>query len=189
MIKNRKDLHFYLLKDAEANNEPLGGVKQRVKWFINPRLRFTRNLRYYEYYANQPQTILNRCLKYWFYYIHKRLSYKLGYSIDKNTFGPGVIFCHVGTIVVNHDAKIGANCRIHVDVNIGGSTTGVPRIGNDVYIGPGAKIFGGVTIGDHVKIGANAVVNKNVPDWCVIAGVPAKVIKKYNMETQQWESV
>lgn len=97
----------------------------------------------------------------WYYYIHKKLSYKLGYTIYKNNFGPGVCFCHYGTLVVNKDARIGKNCRIHVGVNIGSFNGGAPVIGDNVYIGPGA----------------NAVVNKSFPDSCVVVGVPAKIIK------------
>lgn len=118
----------------------------------------------------------------WHYYIHKKLSYKLGYTIYKNNFGPGVCFCHYGTLVVNEDARIGKNCRIHVGVNIGRFNGGVPRIGDNCYIGPGAKLFGPIIIGDNVTIGANAVVNKSFPDNCVIVGVPAKIIKYNNME-------
>lgn len=79
-------------------------------------------------------------------------------------------------------AKIGKNCRIHVCTNIGNAPShgkdGTPTIGDNVYIGPGAKIFGPITIGDNVVIGANAVVNKSFPSDCTIAGVPAKVISK-----------
>ena len=155
-----------------------GGAKSRIKYYLNPRLRFTRNLRYYEYYANQPRSLWNRMMTLYYYYIHKKLSYKLGYTIYKNNFGPGVCFCHYGTLVVNKDARIGSNCRIHVGVNIGGYNGGVPVIGDNVYIGPGSKIFGGITIGNNVSIGANAVVNRSFPDNVVLAGIPAKIIKE-----------
>ena len=178
MIKTKSDLRMYLEQDAVKNNVKLGGAKSRIICFLNPRLRFTRNLRYYEYYANQPRTLWNRLMTGYRYYLHKKLSYKLGYTIYKNNFGPGVCFCHYGTIVVNKDARIGRNCRIHVGVNIGGYNDGVPKIGDDVYIGPGAKIFGGITIGNNVSIGANAVVNKSFPDNVVVAGIPAKIIKE-----------
>ncbi|GAA3319001.1 hypothetical protein GCM10020331_024100 [Ectobacillus funiculus] len=52
----------------------------------------------------------------------------------------------------------------------------VPKIGNNVYIGPGAKIFGGITIGNNVSIGANSVVTKDVPDNVTVVGIPAKII-------------
>ena len=88
-----------------------------------------------------------------------------------------MFFCHYGTLVVNKKAYIGANYRIHVGVNIGGTDEGVPMIGDNAYIGPGAKIFGNIIIGNNVSIGANAVVNKSFPDNVIIAGVPAKIIK------------
>lgn len=83
-------------------------------------------------------------------------------------------------IVVNGGAKIGANCRIHVDVNIGteaGKDSAAPKIGDNCYIAPGAKIFGPITIGAGTVIGANAVVNKSFPDGNqTLGGVPARVI-------------
>lgn len=182
MIKTRQDLREYIAQDLERNDVKLGGAKSRLLIYLNPRLRFTRNLRYYEYYSNQPQNIFNKIMRLWHYYVHKKLSYKLGYTIYKNNFGPGVCFCHYGTLVVNKDARIGKNCRIHVGVNIGGYNGGVPVIGDNVYIGPGAKIFGGITIGNNVQIGANAVVNKSFPDNVVVAGIPAKIIKEIPAE-------
>lgn len=87
---------------------------------------------------------------------------------------------HRGTIVVAENAHIGANCRIHACVNIGnkaGSPNKAPKIGNNVYIGPGAKIFGEITIADNITIGANAVVNKSFLEPGIdIAGVPAQKI-------------
>jgi serine O-acetyltransferase len=53
---------------------------------------------------------------------------------------------------------------------------GCPKIGDRVFIGPGAKIFGAITIGNDVAIGANAVVTKNLPDEAVAVGIPAKVV-------------
>ncbi len=171
MIKTKEDLRHYLSEDAKANDESYEGIKQKIKWFVNPRLRFTRNLRFYEYYSNQPQSIKNRIMVAWHYYIHKSLSYKLGYTIYKNNFGSGVCLCHYGTLVINKDVRIGKNCRCHVGVNIGGYNGGVPRIGDNCYIAPGAKIFGGIIIGNNVQIGANTVVSKNVPNNVTVVGV------------------
>lgn len=53
----------------------------------------------------------------------------------------------------------------------------VPTIGNHVYMGKGCIIFGGITIGNNVTIGANAVVNKPIPDNAIVAGVPAKILR------------
>lgn len=55
---------------------------------------------------------------------------------------------------------------------------GYPVIGDNCYIGTGAKIFGNITIGDNVKIGANAVVNKSFGSNVTIAGIPARVVNK-----------
>jgi serine O-acetyltransferase len=110
------------------------------------------------------------------YIIHKHLSYKLGFTIYANNFGPGLYIMHYGTIVINKACRIGANCFLNVDVNIG---MGGSVIGDNVYIAPGVKIVHPVNIGNNVTIGANAVVTKDIPDNCVVAGVPAKVIK-YN---------
>lgn len=170
MIKTRQDLKEYLYQDREKENLNMGGVKTWFYLHFNPRLKFLTNLRYYEYYANQPRTLWNKLMSLYHYYIHKKLSYKLGYTIYKNNFGPGVCFCHYGTLVVNKEARVGKNCRIHVGVNIGGYNGGVPTIGDNVYIGPGAKIFGGIIIGNDVKIGANAVVSKDVPDGATVVG-------------------
>lgn len=61
------------------------------------------------------------------------------------------------------------------------------EIGKHCFIGTGAKILAGSRIGDHVIIGAGSVVKGDVPSYSVIAGVPARIIKKYNFETKQWE--
>lgn len=93
------------------------------------------------------------------FFIEKAL---LGYTIPLNVFGPGLSIAHRGTIVVSRWARIGENCRIHACVNIrtaAGYADKAPWTGDSVYIGPGAKIFGDIRIGDGVAIGVNAVVN------------------------------
>lgn len=61
------------------------------------------------------------------------------------------------------------------------------KIEEGAFIGIGARIMPGVTIGKHAIVGANAVVCRDVPDYCIAAGVPAKIIKKYNFEKRSWE--
>lgn len=104
---------------------------------------------------------------------------KLGFTIGPNIFGPGLSIPHCGTIVVNSNATVGSNCRIHVCVNIGssGGNVNAPKIGNNVYIGPGVKIYGDISIADGIAIGANSVVNQSFLEKNItIAGVPAKKI-------------
>ncbi len=83
------------------------------------------------------------------------------------------------SIVIHSDAIIGEGVHIDQCVTIGGTGTklGVPVIKDDVYIGAGAKILGPITIGKGAVIGANAVVINDVPEYSVMAGVPARIIK------------
>lgn len=75
---------------------------------------------------------------------------------------------------------IGENCNLSQGVTIGKANRdqegGFPILGDRVYVGPGAKIFGSVRIGDDAAIGANAVVTKDVPAMGVVGGVPARLI-------------
>lgn len=116
-------------------------------------------------------------------FILRRLKIKLGINIPYNTsVMPGFYIGHCGGIVVGWKATIGWNCNISTGVVVGesfrGDRKGVPTIGDRVYIGPGAKVFGSVKIGDDVAIGANSVVTKDVPDNAVVVGVPARIISK-----------
>ncbi len=93
----------------------------------------------------------------------------------------GTRFGYGGSSVVIHArAVIGKNCIISPCVTIGGRSKiyEVPTIGDGVFIGGGAKVLGNVKIGNNVVIGANAVVVHDVPDNCIVAGIPAKIIKQ-----------
>lgn len=97
------------------------------------------------------------------------------------TIGAGTKFGYGGIAVVIHARSvIGRNCMIGQCVTIGGKSGWyeVPIIGDNVHVNAGARIIGPVRIGNNVEIGANAVVVKDVPDNCIVAGVPAKIIKE-----------
>lgn len=107
--------------------------------------------------------------------------YKFGIDIPFNTrIGAGFYIGHFSCIFVNENCIIGDNCNISQGVTVGtanrGARAGNPVIGDNVYIGPGAKVIGAIRVGDHVAIGANCVVTRDVPDHAVVAGVPARVI-------------
>jgi serine O-acetyltransferase len=115
--------------------------------------------------------------------MQSRLAVKCGFLLPIGVFGKGLSVAHKGTIIVNHNARIGENCRIHEGVTIG-STNGPddsPKIGNNVFIATGAKIIGDIYIADDVAIGANAVVVKSINEpgttW---GGVPARKISENN---------
>ena len=129
--------------------------------------------------------VSHRFLRYTLYPIARLLlrkyTYKFGMSIPFETeIGSGFYIGHFGGIFVHPHCRIGKNCNLSQGVTLGqsnrGKNMGVPRIGDNVYIGPGAKIVGAVKVGDNVAIGANCVVTKDVPDYGVVAGVPGKVI-------------
>jgi len=116
-----------------------------------------------------------------------RKQIKYGISIPYNTdIGNGFYIGHYGNIVVHYQATIGKNCNISCGAIIGlsprGKNEGIPSIGDNVYIGPGAKIIGNVNIGNNVAIGANSVVTKDVPEHAVVAGIPAIIISDRGSE-------
>ncbi len=94
--------------------------------------------------------------------------------------GRGLYIGHFGQIILSPMAVLGECCNISQGITIGQAGRGdqqfVPLIGDRVYIGPGAKLFGKLTIGNDVAIGANAVVTRDLPDNAVAVGIPAKVI-------------
>jgi serine O-acetyltransferase len=98
---------------------------------------------------------------------------------NRAEIGGGLFMPHANGIVIHIDAKIGRNCNISQQVTIGVGVTepsGSPTIGDRVFLGPGAKVFGLIVVGNDVAIGANAVVMKDLPDHVVAVGIPAKVI-------------
>ena len=104
---------------------------------------------------------------------------ELPYSVE---LGRNVIFEHQGAVVIHGCAKIGDGCIIRQGVTIGNRTLDkpleAPTLGQNVNVGAGAKILGGLTIGDDAVIGANAVVLKDVPAGALAVGVPATIKPK-----------
>lgn len=113
----------------------------------------------------------------------------LNLYIHCSDIGEGLFIEH-GFSTIIACKHIGRNCWINQQVTIGFSDkTHSPYIGDNVEIKAGAKVIGGVTIGDDVIIGANAVVVKDVPSHSIVAGVPARVIKTRNSITEKWAKV
>ncbi|UVT17875.1 MAG: serine acetyltransferase [Nitrospira sp.] len=102
-----------------------------------------------------------------------RIRSKWGIEISRSAeIGRGFYIGHYGGITISGLARIGRDVNISQLVTIGvsgrGENRGVPIIGDNVYIAPGAKIFGKIRVGNNVKIGANAVVHKDIPDDAVV---------------------
>lgn len=109
---------------------------------------------------------------------HRFWSAVTGADIPLNTWslGEGLELPHPNGVVIHPGSEIGKNCRIFQQVTLGtGPIAGLPRIGSDVHIGAGAKIIGGVSVGDRAVIGANSVVLSDVPADMTAAGIPAEL--------------
>jgi serine O-acetyltransferase len=91
-------------------------------------------------------------------------------------FGPGFVLIHSTGVVINGAVRGGSGVHIEHQVTIGAERRQAPLLGDNVFIGAGAKIIGGVTIGDGARIGANAVVLQDVPANHTAVGVPARTI-------------
>ncbi|MFB8787553.1 MAG: serine O-acetyltransferase [Potamolinea sp.] len=99
---------------------------------------------------------------------------------NRAEIGKGLFMPHAVGITIHVDTKIGDYCNLsqHVTIGVGGrgEKQGTPKLGDRVFVGPGARLFGKITIGNNVAIGANAVVTKDLPDNAVAVGIPAKII-------------
>ena len=93
-------------------------------------------------------------------------------------FGPGFVLIHATGVVINGQVTGGSNVHIEHQVTIGAERRQSPKLGNDIFIGAGAKIIGQITLGDHAKVGANAVVLDDVPAYATVAGIPARVVRR-----------
>ena len=179
MIESREDYIYYLKCDKIA----LGKTRKFPRIIGDEIWLFERLMRKAEYYKNCHKSIFGKMYSAWLQYRYYKARKKLGFSIPLNVFGPGLSIAHYGTIVVNGNAKVGKNCRIQECVTIG-ATNGeldAPSLGDNIFIGSGARIIGNITVADNVAIGANAVVVKSITTPGVsVAGVPAKIISNNN---------
>ncbi len=159
-------------------------TKERLlEWLIRPEKYYIR--RYLRFLRKEEKYLFfHPCkpLSYWYKARKNRLGARLGFIISAGCFGEGLAIEHYGSIIVNPKSRIGRNCKIHGNCCIG-STGGYPDdspvIGDNVDIGQGAQILGGIRIADHVKIGAGAVVLKDVlTPGVTVVGIPGKILDR-----------
>lgn len=158
--------------------------KERLlEWLIRPERyyikRYLRFLRQEEKYTFEHP---NKPLCFWYRGRKNRLGSRLGFIISAGCFGEGLQLEHFGSVIVNPKARIGKNCKIHGNCCIGsdgGYPDESPVIGDNVDIGQCAQVLGGIRVADGVRIGAGAIVVKDIltPNVTVV-GIPAKEIKK-----------
>lgn len=184
MITDKDSLAFYLAADRFA----LGKTRKHPRLFSDEIWKFQILLRKCEFYKNtrNSHSLPALCARYRFH----RLSVKLGFDIPMNVIGPGMKINHRGTLVINGNSHIGKWCDMHPGVCVGdnpvlggnGETiTNVPTIGDFVFLGPGAKLFGKIVVGDGVMVSANAVVNNDVEKDMIVYGNPM-VVKERRQE-------
>jgi serine O-acetyltransferase len=169
----------FLLRCDLYRYEGRQGLRALLRTFHgNPGFQYTFWMRVCRYLRSSPtryplfvfaKIMLDRC------------KYRFGIDIPFTTrVGEGLYIGHFGGIVVNERTVIGRNCNLSHEVTLGqsnrGKRKGYPVLGNNVYVAPGAKVIGSVTLGDNVAVGANCVVTSDVPDHGVVVGVPGKVI-------------
>ena len=186
MIKSKTELTEYLI--ADSKNYRKSGFLQKLRQYLFPSpisdqtyiWKYIKTMRVCEYVMYHQNTILCKIKKVYYSRQLLKYAYKTGFQIPPCVFGKGLTIWHWGMIIINSDTKIGENCVIHPNVIIGKRKTNgkAPIIGDNSYICGGARVLGGIIIGDNVTIAPNTVVFKDVPSNCVVAGNPAIIIKK-----------
>jgi len=179
MIRTKQDLRLYLNEDLKR----FGGKKPTLKdWILKNEwayiYRYIWILRHLEYHKNAGHK-----LRYlWWFLWYKRMCFNLSIDIKPNNLGPGFRLMHLGSLVrIKTNCTIGSNCTMLTGVVIGNkhmeSDNEFVKVGDNCYFGLCAKVFGNVTIGNNVTIGAHAIVLHDIPDNATVGGVPAKILK------------
>ncbi|MEH7483866.1 serine acetyltransferase [Neobacillus drentensis] len=179
MINSKEKLLEYWAKDKIA----LYKTYKRPKFIGDEIWKFQIIYRKYEYARNCLTKKIHLPYIFLLKYRFNKISIKLGYSIPINTIEEGLSLAHYGNIVINGNCKIGKNCRIQEGVTIG-ATNGqkkAPVLGDNIFIGSGAKLIGNIEIADDVAIGAGSIVVKSIYEKGItVAGVPAKKVSNNN---------
>jgi len=110
--------------------------------------------------------------------VYKMNAFLTGAVIGRGAeFGPGLVILHSVGLVINTAVRGGDNVIVEGCVAIGAEKGRSPALGDHVFIGSGARVIGGVRVGNRARIGANAVALADVPEGGTAVGIPAKVVK------------
>lgn len=185
MIRTKGQMREYITADFARQNmkHPL---LARLTYGEHDRTRrYLSILRHLEYHKNNIHRGAWHKMAYAYYLLlHRKLSLRWSIFIMPNTTSKGLLLPHPGFIRVGINCHIGENCTILPLVLMGKKAPGIDGtivIGDNCYVSTGVSIIGPVTIGNNVTIAAGAVVINDVPDNCVVAGVPAKIVKYKNI--------
>lgn len=137
-------------------------------------------LRKCEYHLNQGKSKYHKALYLVELFFYRLLCLHTRIFISPNVFSEGIHCVHPGYVWIDSSSRIGKRCTVLPQVLLGKKKPGLPPpcifIGDDCYIGTGTTILGPVQIGNNVTIAAGAVVVSDIPDNCIVAGVPAKIV-------------
>lgn len=154
--------------------------REHTRRFWDPPRRLLRCIRMYQRW-HERGGLAGKLVCGYFNLWHRFWSVVTAADIPLNCrLAGGLMLPHPTGIVIHPDAEVGPNCLLFQQVTLGTASmgSGTPRLGAWVEVGAGAKILGGVVIGDHARIGANAVVLADIPPGAVAVGVPAVLVPK-----------
>jgi serine O-acetyltransferase len=165
----------YIAEQIKVIKEKDPAITSILEVFLYPSFRSQLYHKISHYFYNKKHYFIAR-------YISEKAKRKTGIEIHPGaTIGKGLFIDHGMGVVIGETAIIGNNVTMFHGVTLGGTGKEKrkrhPTIEDNVYIGCGAKILGNITIGENSKIGANAVVLKDVPKNATVVGIPGKIIK------------
>ncbi len=166
----------------------MGTVKAAIFALLHPFLRVYIKLRFGDYWAlkehlqRRPSPLLRQAYEKYF------MGYGSYVGVDSKIAGRPYFPHGCVGVFISNDAVIGRDAVIFQQVTIGSNTLpdskrpGSPVIGDGVYLGAGAKVIGGITVGDCCRVGANAVVVRDLPPHSVAVCAPTQVIQKAGLD-------
>lgn len=152
--------------------------RESITEVYEPWKRLLRCIREHARLVDETNPVIKRLRMRWVVYRYRFWSAVCGVEIPFSvSIEGGFSMPHPNGIVIHPDAKIGPNCTIFQQVTLGlGTRPGVPELGANVVVGAGAKILGGIIVGDNARVGANAVVLSDVPDGATVVGIPGRIV-------------
>lgn len=156
----------YVFQDINLRYNGRGIFKNILRYYRLPAVKLLVNYRLTQYLRDNGWKNLVSISRL---HLERLNSRYLTLLDDKLDCGSGLLFPHNGPFIINGSSKIGKMCTIHPNVLIGGNRgKGFPTIGNNVFIGNGAKIIGDCKVGDWVFISPGAMITKNIPNESVV---------------------
>ncbi len=179
-LQSLEDLRYYVRADLCRYGRGISRRAFRETYKYIPGFHFTFWLRLTTFLAVcavWTRPLYRLCMRHF-----RSLQIRYGFDIESGTsIGPGLHLSHWGGVVIHPSVVIGENCNLSQQITIGVDSkdgVGAPVIGDRVYVAPGSRVFGAITVGSDSALGANCVVHRDVPAGVTVGGVPARVISQ-----------